>query len=1436
MIPRLHRVAPLLLAALAGITQSTRADSVVVFNEIMYHPATNEAALEWLELHNQNAVDVDLSGWKLANAIDFTFPDGTTIKGRGYLVVAASPDTLTHSTGITNVVGPFSGRLSNNGESIQLLDINHRVMDRLTYGVDGVWPPGPDGSGASLAKRDANLATRSPENWSTSEQLGGTPGTTNFPTTPIAPPNPRIVFNEIAPAGTTSFWIEIFNAGSVPVALQSLEVSRGGTQSATLPTQTLEPGGILALTREQLGFGTANGDKLFLRRKTDQGLLDAITVKPFPRARHPDGLGDWFTPSQPTPGTANLVQLRRDVVINEFLWHAPPIDETPTNTYQPSDEQWIELFNRSANPVDLTGWRLDAGIDFRFTNGPVLAPNGYLVIARDAAALRDKWPELGTLVLGDFTGKLRKGERFVLRDSLGNPVDETRVFEKDWSDGGGSSLERRDVDNDSLNPDSWADSDESAKGKWHAVKYRMVANQRYGSTRWREFRVGLLEKGMVLLDDFSVVRDPDGAREELIQNGTFDTTTGNTHWRFLGHHRGQFVADPDAPANTVLRLTTEDRAVMNHNHVETTFVNNTPLTNNVEYEVSFRARWLAGSPQVNTRAYFSKLAKTTILSTPTRLGTPGGPNSRRTPNAGPTFTGLRHSPVMPAPDEPVTISVQARDAQGVSAATLFYRVNPSIEFTNVPMALGSDATWSATLPGLPAGRIVHFYVRATDTLGASEYAPQLGPNSRALYQVQDAQVTKLPAHELRLIMLDADRNFMLANTNVMSNARNPGTLIYDRTEVFYDAGAKLQGTVASRIRDGDQYVSYDIDFPEDHLFRGVQNNIGIDRSGRGPTVRAQDEIYILHMFHRAGIPVPYSDLCYFIAPRTIHTGTAILQLAGYGAGFVDDQYGKSGTVFNMDITYEPDTSTGGIEGTKLPVPHQAHIGTDFTDLGDKEQYRSPFDIRLANRRDDYSGLMRLCQVMGSPQAEFDAKIGTVLDVDEALRMAAMEILCGIADTYISSTAGQLPHNLRLITFPDGSPAQLLPWDMDFVFSAAPNSPIPITTGSNLGKLMKRPATRRQYLAHVNDICQTAFTTNYMRPWLTHYASVVGQNFNAAAGYIASRHNYALTQLPPKAPFVITSNDGNDFQVETNLVTLTGTGWIDVGIIEVNGIPRPLDWSTLTNWSLTLPLMSGENALSLVAIDRQGKPLANQTDSIRITSTTPATRLPVVINEWMANNTSPGGYASPIDGSFPDWFELYNPNPTPVNLSGFFLTDDLANPAKFPIPTNTTIAPHGFLLVWADENIGSNSPEHPERLHANFKLSNNGESLGLFAPDGITAEHVVTFGPRSGNESEGLFPDGAVANRVVMADWSPGTANRTELPRAPIFTTSAASNGLVHATFESLPGRTYQMEYTNDLDAAEWRPLGTPTRASTTSLNLDLELGADQARFLRIRLL
>jgi len=177
--PRMNRLAVLLWAALL-VPVIGKGDGVVVFNEIMYHPATNEPALEWVELYNQMAVDVDLSGWRIADGIEFLFPSGTVLRSGGYLVVAIAPDALTAQSGATNVTGPFAGRLSNNGEELELRDLNNRVMDSVKYGVDGEWPAGPDGTGVSLAKKAPLLASRPADNWTVSAQPGGTPGGTNF--------------------------------------------------------------------------------------------------------------------------------------------------------------------------------------------------------------------------------------------------------------------------------------------------------------------------------------------------------------------------------------------------------------------------------------------------------------------------------------------------------------------------------------------------------------------------------------------------------------------------------------------------------------------------------------------------------------------------------------------------------------------------------------------------------------------------------------------------------------------------------------------------------------------------------------------------------------------------------------------------------------------------------------------------------------------------------------------------------------------------------------------------------------------------------------------------------------------------------------------------------------------------------------------------------
>lgn len=124
---------------LLGLLAAARADSTVVFSEVMYHPA-EDGTPEWIELHNQMAVTMDLSGWSVQGGIDYTFPPGTILKGGAYLVLAAAPEELQAITGLYGVYGPFTGKLSNSGESLRLVSHNERLMDRLDYDDRGDWP------------------------------------------------------------------------------------------------------------------------------------------------------------------------------------------------------------------------------------------------------------------------------------------------------------------------------------------------------------------------------------------------------------------------------------------------------------------------------------------------------------------------------------------------------------------------------------------------------------------------------------------------------------------------------------------------------------------------------------------------------------------------------------------------------------------------------------------------------------------------------------------------------------------------------------------------------------------------------------------------------------------------------------------------------------------------------------------------------------------------------------------------------------------------------------------------------------------------------------------------------------------------------------------------------------------------------------------------
>ena len=126
-----------------------------------------------------------------------------------------------------------------------------------------------------------------------------------------------------------------------------------------------------------------------------------------------------------------------DVVINEVMYHPPNDLDTL---------QYIEIFNRGPQPVDLSGWALTKGIKFPFPPKTALAAGAYLVVCRDVTAFSRAYGR-NVPVLGNFTGKLgHSGERLELLDLEKKLVDAVKYSDQgDWPsapDGHSPSLER----------------------------------------------------------------------------------------------------------------------------------------------------------------------------------------------------------------------------------------------------------------------------------------------------------------------------------------------------------------------------------------------------------------------------------------------------------------------------------------------------------------------------------------------------------------------------------------------------------------------------------------------------------------------------------------------------------------------------------------------------------------------------------------------------------------------------------------------------------------------------------------------------------------------------------------------------------------------------------------------------------------------------------
>jgi hypothetical protein len=583
---------------------------------------------------------------------------------------------------------------------------------------------------------------------------------------------------------------------------------------------------------------------------------------------------------------------------------------------------------------------------------------------------------------------------------------------------------------------------------------------------------------------------------------------------------------------------------------------------------------------------------------------------------------------------------------------------------------------------------VQFYVEGIDALGNTSTFPAAGSDSRALYKVEDGQSRLEDMHNLRIIVTADDAAWMHTNANLMSNQFIGATVIYDESQVFYDVGVRLKGTTYGRT--SDQFVSYIVHFHPDNKFRGVHDSIAIDRSARGPVGSPNiDEIVIKHVIdHAGGIASQNGDVIRVIAPRSAHTSVALLIMARYGDIF--------------------STTDGHPESPKVIRPNGISY-TDIRDLGDnKESYRLNWVIKDNRSEDDYDPIIAMNKAFSLVGTTLDGVIGDVIDVNQWARHYAVLSLTGVSDTY---THGN-PHNLRVYQRPEDGRFISLPHDMDTSFRRATNVGLMGGSNWNLVKIFQRPQYTRLFYGNLLDIIDSTYNTAYMEQWTDHYGDLAGTSFAGILGYIGARASFVQSQiaaLSPQVPFEITTSGGNDFSVDAGTATLSGTGWVNVKRIEIDGRLDPPDivWTSENQWTTTVSVAPGANVLTLRAFDYQGDLI--DTDTLTVTSTVVQPLVDSLrIGELMYHpgNVTPEeaalGFADDNDFEF---IELVNIGTESIHLGGARFTDGI----EFTFG-DVDLAPGERILVVRD--IGAFEARYGTGLNVAGEYGNNQEDAGI----------------------------------------------------------------------------------------------------------------------------
>lgn len=1425
-----------------------KAEDFVVINEVHYDLAPAQLGSAFVELFNRSSsTPFDLSGGTLSG-IGYTFPRGTFIQPGAYLVLAADRLAFAQAFGVnTPVFDQFTGTLDNNGERLALLlpgtsGDPDRLISDVRYGNRPPWPTNAAGLGPSLQLIDPSRGSWRVANWtttSTNDPNRVTPGRANAAARSL-PPFPPLWINEVQAhnvngladsAGDRDPWIELHNAGTETLDLSAYFLTDNFTNLTRWPFPpgtTLAPGAFLVVWADGESAESRPGEPhAGFRLDPTTGAVALARIQGSPAApavldyleyeqlsagrsvgSHPDG-----EPRRRrqfvhvTPGAANNPEIPPILVrINELM---PGNTRTLADPADGDFDDWFELHNAGPSAVDLSTYTLTDNLtnatQYAIPPGTILPAGGYLLVWAD-----------------EETGQNGPGRDLHANFRLSAGGEQLGLFAPDGSLVDGFAFEA--VTND-VSLGLFPDGGEPPRFEM-ATPTPRGPNSLVGANRPPVFDplpTQTVAEGAAL--NLTVrATDPEGLSvvyslgDDAPPGAVIHPTSGLFTW---------FPGEADGPRrwSFVLRATDEGTPVrvgVLRVTVDVTEVNRPPVLDSVPVAPAdegtlFTLQFGASDPDLPpAELVFSLGPDAPAGATLTEKGefrwvpdeSLGETDVRFTvrvaERTAPSFADERLVTLrvreVPNPPEMPFIPPQTTD-EGTSFRLTVVAADPDtppspLRYTLEAGPAGAmldpatgQLTWSPGEEVGPTNAI--FVVRATE-VNPPEHATTRTFGVR-VHEVNEAPVlAELPPQTVReggfmaVQARAADADLPAQGLVFSLDSGAPAGMTIDSATgwvlwaVGADAGPSTHDVVVRVTDDGPGALSARralrvVVTPQPHLV--------IHEIMYRPATNLTEFIEVLNnSAHQteslAGVELTAGNLRFeFPAEATLAPGAMALVvrnrpafIAAYGNGLpVAGEW--TGTL----------NPSGDTLRLLRPVP-----GGEAAVL-DEVRFAATAPWPAAANGGGGSLQLRDPLQDNSRVANWDATTG--------LGAAQSGTLLGMTNTWRYNQSGiDLGAAWRAPDFNDTA------WPSGNALFYVETAPLPAAknTPLTLGPMTYYFRTGFDYTGPLGGVRLSANTIldDAAVIYLNGVEVLrVGFNANTQVGFSTPADRGAVGDAAVEGPFDL---QGSPLRAGRNTVAVE---------VHQNNMG-----SSDVVWGMNLAI----EATAAGATPGRPNSLARPLPAFP----------PIWINEVQANNLN-----GPLDnaGERAAWIELVNAGPLPVTLDGWYLTDSGGDLRKWAFPPGVTVDGGAYRVFWAD---GETTETTSSDVHVGFHVL-DGRALALVRdqPGGPAVVDYLVAPITAPDQSFGSLPDAQSLRREVFQRATPAAPNLGAVPIPEIALLEPAADGALRFRWATVPGVTYRVEATTDIDGGPWQVLGQETATGDALIFTDLPTGT--VRFYRV---